>query len=61
VKRIDLTRHMETSGCRLLREGASHSLYINPQTQKVSTVPRHRETNDFPARKSCRNLDIDEP
>jgi mRNA interferase HicA len=61
VKRIDLIRHLETSGCRLLREGANHSLYINPQTQKVSTVPRHREINDFLARKICRNLDIDEP
>ena len=61
MKRTDLIRHIETAGCRLLREGANHSLYINPETRKVSTVPRHREINDFLARKICRNLDIDEP
>lgn len=61
MKRVDLIRHLEAQGCRLLREGGSHSVYLNPEKRRVSTVPRHREVNDFLARKSCRDLEIPEP
>jgi mRNA interferase HicA len=61
VKRRDLVRHLERHGCRLLREGANHSLYLNPDRRKVSTVPRHREINEFLADKICRDLDIPKP
>jgi mRNA interferase HicA len=61
VKRVDLIRHLEAQGCRLLREGGSHSVYVNPATRRVSTVPRHREVNDFLARKICRDLEIAQP
>jgi predicted RNA binding protein YcfA (HicA-like mRNA interferase family) len=58
VKRLDLVRHLEAHGCRLLREGANHSVYVNPVARKTSTVPRHREIDDFLARKICRDLEI---
>jgi len=61
VKRVDLIRHLEAHGCRLLREGGSHAVYVNPATRRVSTVPRHREVNDFLARKICRDLEIAAP
>jgi len=61
VKRIDLIRHLEAHGCRLLREGGSHSVYINAATNRVSTVPRHREIKEFLARKICRDLDVPLP
>jgi predicted RNA binding protein YcfA (HicA-like mRNA interferase family) len=61
VKRIDLVRHLEAHGCRLLREGANHTVYLNPTTRRISTVPRHREINDFLARKICRDLEISAP
>jgi predicted RNA binding protein YcfA (HicA-like mRNA interferase family) len=61
MKRRDLIRHLETHGCVLLREGGRHSVYVNHQRGKVSTVPRHREINDFLARKICRDLEIPEP
>jgi predicted RNA binding protein YcfA (HicA-like mRNA interferase family) len=61
VKRRDLIRHLEVHGCVLLREGGSHSVYVNRAAQKTSTVPRHREVNDFLARKICRDLQIPEP
>ena len=61
MKRVDLIRHLESHGCRLLREGGSHSVYVNPETDKVSTVPRHREINEFLARKICRDLQVPEP
>jgi mRNA interferase HicA len=61
VKRIDLVRHLERHGCELLREGGSHTVYVNRAAGKASTVPRHREINDFLARKICRDLEIPQP
>ena len=58
MKRIDLLRHLENSGCELLREGARHSVYVNRSARKSSAVPRHREINDFLARKICADLQI---
>lgn len=60
MKRVDLVRHLEAHGCRLLREGGSHSIFVNVATRKVSTVPRHREIKEFLARKICRDLEIPE-
>jgi predicted RNA binding protein YcfA (HicA-like mRNA interferase family) len=61
LKRVDLVRHIERHRGELLREGGSHSVYVNRTARKTSTVPRHREINDFLARKICRDLDIPEP
>lgn len=60
MKRVDLVRHLEAHGCRLLREGGNHSLYVNRAANKTSTLPRHREINDFLARRICRALEIPE-
>jgi predicted RNA binding protein YcfA (HicA-like mRNA interferase family) len=61
VKRRDLLRHLEAHGCLLMREGGRHSVYVNRQTRKTSTVPRHREINEHLARKICRDLEIPTP
>ena len=61
MKRIDLIRHLEKHGCELLREGGNHAIYVNRAKRKSSAVPRHREINDFLARKICRDLEIAEP
>jgi len=61
MKRIDLIRHLEKLGCELFREGGSHTMYINRTVKKTSTIPRHREINDFLARKICRDLEVMEP
>ena len=61
MKRVDLVRHLEAHGCTLLREGGSHSVYVQRRTRKVSTVPRHLEINDFLARKICRDLEVPPP
>jgi len=61
VKRRDLVRHLRVHGCEFLREGGNHSVYVNRAKRKSSTVPRHRDVNDFLARKICRDLDIPEP
>jgi mRNA interferase HicA len=61
MKRRDLIRHLETHGCVFFREGGSHTVYVNRLSGKVSTIPRHREINDFLARKICRDLEVTEP
>jgi mRNA interferase HicA len=61
MKRIDLVRHLEKHGCEFLREGSNHTVYVNRAAQRSSTVPRHREINDFLARKICRDLQVPEP
>lgn len=61
MKRRDLVQHLEGHGCQLLREGGGHSVYVNRKTRKATTVPRHRDINEFLARKICRDLEIPEP
>ncbi|MDP2625283.1 MAG: type II toxin-antitoxin system HicA family toxin [Candidatus Rokubacteria bacterium] len=61
MKRVDLVRHLTARGCELLREGARHSVYVNRNARKTSTVPRHREIDEFLARKICRDLQIPGP
>ena len=61
MKRIDLIRYLMSHGCELFREGDNHSVYINRESQRSSAVPRHREINDFLAKKICRDLQVMEP
>jgi mRNA interferase HicA len=61
VRRRELVRHLEENGCRELREGSRHTMYVNPRQRKVSAVPRHTEINDVLARKICRDLKTPEP
>lgn len=61
MKRQDLIRHLEAHGCELLREGAKHSVYINRRAGKTSTVPRHRDINEFLAKKICKDLEVPPP
>ena len=61
MKRIDLIRHVESLGCRLMREGSRHSVFVNPRNNQTSTIPRHREINDFLVRKICRDLGVVAP
>ena len=61
MKRVDLLGHLERHGCEFLREGGSHTVYVNRSARKASTVPRHREINELLARKICRDLEIPGP
>jgi mRNA interferase HicA len=61
MKRVDLIRHLERHGCDFLREGNNHTVYVNRLQRKSSAVPRHREVNDFLARKICTDLQIPKP
>lgn len=61
MKRTDLVRHLELHGCTLLREGKKHSIYTNTARRCSTSIPRHRELNDFLARKICRDLAVPAP
>jgi predicted RNA binding protein YcfA (HicA-like mRNA interferase family) len=61
MKRTDLIKHLERQGCEFLREGGSHTVYVNRKAKKVSTVPRHRRIDDNLCRKICKDLGISRP
>ncbi|MBK9246719.1 MAG: type II toxin-antitoxin system HicA family toxin [Ignavibacteria bacterium] len=61
MKRRDLLKYLTKYGCYLLREGGNHSVWCNPSSNRVSTVPRHTEINDYLAKKICKDLEIPIP
>lgn len=61
MKRREFLHHLAGLGCELLLEGSRHSVYFNPKALRTSTVPRHREVDDFLVRKICRDLQIPPP
>jgi mRNA interferase HicA len=61
MKRRDLIRHLLAQGCLLLREGASHTIFLNPVTRRRTPVPRHREIPEALARVICRQLAVPPP
>jgi mRNA interferase HicA len=58
VKRHALIDHLRRQGCRLEREGARHSIYVNPANGAKVPVPRHAEIDNRLARKICQQLAI---
>ncbi|MDB5301994.1 MAG: YcfA family protein [Phycisphaerales bacterium] len=61
MERRDFILHIETHGCRLLREGGRHSIYFNPPLSKASAVPRRSEIREGLVRKICKDLGIPRP
>ncbi len=61
MKRKDLVGHLLKEGCVQVREGGRHTVFLNPRTKSVSTVPRHTEINGYLAKKICRDLGVNQP
>jgi len=61
MKRRDLLRHLREHGCQLVREGAEHSIWENPDVGRRVSVPRHREIPTYTARRICKQLGIPLP
>ena len=59
MKKADLEKKLRKAGCFLKREGASHSLWMNPKTGVVEAVPRHKEIKEPLAKKILRNIDAE--
>jgi mRNA interferase HicA len=56
LKRIDLIKRLEDAGCEMLRHGARHDIYHNPNSGRTEPVPRHREINERLAKKIIKSL-----
>ncbi|MBK7211806.1 MAG: type II toxin-antitoxin system HicA family toxin [Bacteroidales bacterium] len=50
MKRKELIRKIEMQGCVLIRHGANHDWYHNPETKQSQPVPRHNEINEYLAK-----------
>jgi hypothetical protein len=51
MKRRELIRHLETHGCYKLREGGTHTIYVNPVGNRTAAVPgTERSTNSWSGR-----------
>ena len=61
MKREDRLRHFRKQSCVPLREGGGHSVWRNPANGRKTSVPRHREINDYTARGVCRQLGVADP
>ncbi|MBN2589558.1 MAG: type II toxin-antitoxin system HicA family toxin [Sedimentisphaerales bacterium] len=57
MKRRELEKRLRIAGCLLKREGASHSLWINPKTGIIEAIPRHSEIKEPLAKKILKSLD----
>ncbi len=50
MKRRELIKTLEQLGCILIRHGAKHDWYRNPDTGVSQPIPRHREIKKFLAK-----------
>ncbi len=59
MKKSKLIKHLKENDVHLLREGSKHSVYLNSQNGKISTVPRYNEIKKFTVQKICKDLEIE--
>jgi len=58
IKRRDLERHLREHGCRMVRQGGRHEVWVGASDDKRSIVPRHRELPRGTARAICAQLGV---
>jgi mRNA interferase HicA len=61
VKRSALLKHLRGQTCVFLKEGSRHTVYVNWDAQRSSTVPHHTEIPNKLARKICKDLGVPPP
>ncbi len=61
MKQGKLIQYLKKKGAYLLREGAKHSVYYNPENGKISTIPRHNNVKRFTVQKICKDLKLEIP
>jgi len=59
MKRKELVRGLERKGCRLLRSGSRHDIYINPKTGQKQPIPRHTEIDNVLAKHIRKYLGVE--
>ena len=58
MKRDKFIKYLDKQGCILYREGGNHTVFLNPKTNKVTAIPRHREIDDIFCNDICKQLGI---
>jgi len=58
MKQGDLVKHIRKYGCVFMKEGGSHSVWLNPLIGRTSTIPRHTEINTHTGKKICKDLGV---
>lgn len=61
MKRRDFEKHLRTVGCLLHHHGGGHDVWLNPASQRKSTVPRHNEVKAALVVAICRQLGVTAP
>jgi len=61
MKRRDFVRHLENNGCVFSKEGARHTIYLNPKNGRNASVPRHNEIKKGVVKGVCKWLEIPNP
>ncbi|MBT3178553.1 MAG: type II toxin-antitoxin system HicA family toxin [Desulfobacula sp.] len=56
MKRRDLIKKIEKTGCLFIRHGGKHDWYQNPLTKACQPIPRHREINEILAKNIIKKL-----
>ena len=60
MKRLQVIKILRKHGCVLVREGSKHTVFLNSENNKTSTVPRHNEVDDLLVKKIFKDLGIKE-
>ncbi|MCY4047617.1 MAG: type II toxin-antitoxin system HicA family toxin [Candidatus Dadabacteria bacterium] len=61
MKRSQFIRELKSAGCVLKRHGSKHDIYLNPATDKRTSVPRHTELDNGICRDIKKQLGIIPP
>ena len=56
MKRADLIRRLEASGCVLVRHGGKDDWYRSPKSGMSQPIPRHKEVNEILAKHILKKL-----
>lgn len=61
MNRKKLERHLRSFGCAFQENGGGHDIWCNPNEQRTSSIPRHKEINTFTMRSVCKDLNVPPP
>lgn len=58
MRRHELLHYLRQHGCQFMREGGDHTIWENPQANRKTSIPRHREIHLYTARRICQQLSV---
>jgi len=58
MKRTQFLKYLAANHCPIKREGSDHTIVMNLETGKKTSVPRHEEIKNSLCNEICKQLDI---